>query len=49
MEAAAQTLAAPQDRLKRLLEAKDKKAALLEMAGAWGARAPGQLPGQGAQ
>lgn len=35
VEAAAQSLAAPQDRLKRLLEAKDKKAMLLEMAGGW--------------
>lgn len=33
VEKAAQTLAAPQVRLKKLLEAKDKKAVLLEMAG----------------
>jgi hypothetical protein len=35
VEIAAKTLAAPQERLKRLLEAKDKKAVLLEMAGGW--------------
>ena len=35
VEAAAANLAAPQDRLRRLLEATDKKATLLEMAGAW--------------
>ncbi|PSC72568.1 hypothetical protein C2E20_4310 [Micractinium conductrix] len=34
VEKAAATLAAPQDRLKKLLEAKDKKAVLLEMAAA---------------
>ena len=35
VEIAAKTLAAPQERLKRLLEATDKKAVLLEMAGGW--------------
>lgn len=34
VDTAAASLAAPQERLKRLLEAKDKKAMLLEMAGA---------------
>ncbi|KAL4441533.1 hypothetical protein ABPG77_002037 [Micractinium sp. CCAP 211/92] len=34
VEKAAQTLAGPQERLKKLLEAKDKKAMLLEMAAA---------------
>lgn len=34
VEKAAASLAAPQERLRKLLEAKDKKAMLLEMAGA---------------
>lgn len=38
VDKAAQTLAAPGERLKKLLEAKDKKAMLLEMAGGWGWR-----------
>lgn len=35
VDTAAASLAAPQERLKKLLEAKDKKAVLLEMAGGW--------------
>jgi hypothetical protein len=34
VDKAAASLAAPQERLKKLLEARDKKAVLLEMAGA---------------
>lgn len=44
VEKAAQTLAGPQERLKKLLEAKDKKAMLLEMAGEQGSRACAGIP-----
>lgn len=43
MDAAVKKITAPQERMVKLLQAKDKKATLLEMAGGWkGATAQGR-------